>query len=161
MKIFCTLVHGIIKLHFSPTLTKYFPLSPCITTMHSFALHIPFLPLANGIICLLLGYISPPFWLLMTTQPKQVRWIAKNKKLVLNWKVRNYLACSDEISMLILKASGIWLVHRTKCFRLDSNCETMACGQCKTIVWFEPYEQRKFLYLSPWDHQIALLPHID
>ena len=27
---FCTLVHGIIKLHFSPTLTKYLPLSPCI-----------------------------------------------------------------------------------------------------------------------------------
>ena len=27
---FCSLVHGIIKLHFSPTLTKYFPLSPCI-----------------------------------------------------------------------------------------------------------------------------------
>ena len=27
---FCTLVHGIIKLHFSPILTKYLPLSPCI-----------------------------------------------------------------------------------------------------------------------------------
>ena len=63
------------------------------------------------------------------------------------WKVRNYLACSDDISMLILKAAGIWLVHRTKCFRLDSNCETMDCGQCKTIVWFEPYEKWKFLSL--------------
>ena len=102
-----------------------------------------------------------PFLVINDNTTKASKMNCKNKKLVPNWKVRNYLAYSDDISMLILKATGIWLVHRTKCFRLDSNCETMACGQCKTIVWFEPYEQWKFLYLSPWDHQIALLPHID
>ena len=102
-----------------------------------------------------------PFLVIDDNTTKASKMNCKNKKLVPNWKVRNYLACSDDISMLILKATGIWLVHRTKCFRLDSNCETMACGQCKTIVWFEPYEQWKFLYLSLWDHQIALLPHID
>ena len=36
MKKICTLVHGIIKLHFSPTLTKYLPLSPCILLHYIF-----------------------------------------------------------------------------------------------------------------------------
>ena len=99
-----------------------------------------------------------PFLVIDDNTTKASKINCKNMKLIPIWKVRNYLACSDDISMLILKATGIWLVHRTKYFRLDSNCETMACGQCKTIVWFEPYEQWKNLYLSPWDHQIALLP---
>ena len=101
-----------------------------------------------------------PFLVIDDNTTKASKMNSKNMKLIPIWKVRNYLACSDDISMLILKATGIWLVHRTKYFRLDSNCETMACGQCKTIVWFEPYEQWKFLYLSPWDHQIVLTKYL-
>ena len=90
--------------------------------------------------------IISPFLVIDDNTTKASKMNCKNMKLIPIWKVRNYLACLDDISMLILKALD------TNC---RNNCRTMTC------VRFEPYEQWKFLYLSPWDYQIALLPHID
>ena len=49
-----------------------------------------------------------PFLVIDDDTTKTSKMNCKDMKLIPIWKVRNYLACSDDISMLILKATGIW-----------------------------------------------------
>ena len=58
----------------------------------------------------------------------------KDIKLILIREVRNYLACLDDISMLILKALD------TNCRK---NCRTMAC-----VFGLNHMSNEKILYLS-------------
>ena len=49
-----------------------------------------------------------PFLVIDDNTTKASKMNCKNMKLIPIWKVRDYLACLDDISMLILKATGIW-----------------------------------------------------
>ena len=77
-----------------------------------------------------------PFLVIDDNTTKASKMNCKNMKLISIWKVRNYLACLDDISMLILKA-------------LDTNCRNNCRKNCRTMacVRFEPYEQWKFCTL--------------